>query len=131
MPLSKFATFTCKRSLSQNAELRPRLRSWLWKSLAIYLLFSARSRLDSNRFSTEFPAVSAGAGTWVCGNRKTNQMVPGVGSGCKWKQERIRLLGGWGFQMKYRRPYSDGSKGRALKLDVTFLGQTAMRRLRI
>jgi hypothetical protein len=36
-----------------------------------------------------------------------------------------------GSQMKFRRPYSDGSKWRALKLDVAFLGQSEMRRLRI
>src|SRR6185312_15326123 len=70
-----FVTFTCKRSLVRMRKLQLRLRSRLWKSLAIYVLSSAlRIEISADSIS-EFPALSAGAGTWVCGNRKTTQMV--------------------------------------------------------
>ena len=52
---------------------------------------SNASRLGSS--GSEFPAVGAGAGTWVCGIRKTTQMVPALGSRCKWKGRRIELIG--------------------------------------
>jgi len=39
------------------------------------MYFPARSGSRFQDSISEFPALSAGAGTWVCGNRKTTQMV--------------------------------------------------------
>ena len=49
-------------------------------------LFSVPARPGSGfsglNFGDSQPA-NAGAGTWVCGNRKTIQMVPALAPGCK------------------------------------------------
>jgi len=52
----------------------------------------ARPGSKSSGLCSEIPAFSAGAGTWVCGNRKTNQMLPALGLGCKWIPKGRRML---------------------------------------
>ena len=48
---------------------------------------------------SEFPGLSAGAGTWVCGNRKTTQMVTALRVGMQVDYEN-RVIGPSGDRVK-------------------------------
>ena len=56
------------------------------------MYFPARSGSRFQDSISEFPALSAGAGTWVCGNRKTPQMVTALCVGMQEDYEN-RVIG--------------------------------------
>src|SRR5438874_12540966 len=79
-----FLYFACKRSLVRIAEALASLEILIMEIARDLFTVPARSRSGSSRLYSEFPAFSAGAGTWVCGSRKTTQMVPVLLYRCKW-----------------------------------------------
>ena len=76
---------------SQNAELRLRFEILVMEIARDLFTVPARPGSRFSRLNSKFPAVSAGAGTWVCGIWKTNQMVTGVENRCKRKENRTTI----------------------------------------